>query len=322
MGQPVYRVYFRRKGGSTWGPANVLLVTGKDELERILGRKTPIAVAWEKAKLYSCSACDRRGPWDKGWSARGRWEGGQYTDVEVACSRECIERLGPHEDRRHWHDWEPLSPTERAKRKTVGMSESDRAALTRARRTVPLPRRPKNAERPCGWCTKEITGPYAHLRSWHPDCKRIWLLHYDRDAQARFLIDRDGYDCWDCRRGGRWWRLDLVVPRFAWQGRPHCMPGPKTEAQWQEKFPFAGQKVNGVIVGIFSAIEWRPHCGSLEVDHEIPLWSIWHLPDDERRRFYGPENIRLRCNTCHKDKSKREAAERAALRTKGPVELT
>jgi 5-methylcytosine-specific restriction endonuclease McrA len=76
-----------------------------------------------------------------------------------------------------------------------------------------------------------------------------------------------------------------------------------------------------VIVGLYSKVEYRRRCGELEVDHEIPLWKIWHLPDDERRPYYGPDNLRLRCKTCHKAKSKREAAERASLKTRGPVDL-
>jgi 5-methylcytosine-specific restriction endonuclease McrA len=56
---------------------------------------------------------------------------------------------------------------------------------------------------------------------------------------------------------------------------------------------------------------------ALEVDHKIPLWSIAHLPDEERRRFFGPENLWLLCPRDHKAKSKREAAERADIRCGG-----
>jgi 5-methylcytosine-specific restriction endonuclease McrA len=53
---------------------------------------------------------------------------------------------------------------------------------------------------------------------------------------------------------------------------------------------------------------------ALEVDHKVPLWSVAHLPPDERRPFFGPGNIWLLCPRCHKDKSRREAAERAAMK--------
>lgn len=55
-----------------------------------------------------------------------------------------------------------------------------------------------------------------------------------------------------------------------------------------------------------------------EVDHRIPLWSVRDLPDEERRPYYGPDNLWLLAPTCHAAKTKREAAERAALRRTGP----
>ena len=301
-------------------PHVVAELGARESLERILGRKTPIAVAWEKAKLHKCAGCGRRGPWEKGWAWSGSWRTMDEIDVTaISCSIDCrtkLPKIG-----RGWISYEPLRARERARRQTVAMDERERSALTRARRTVPLPECPNDGKRRCAWCTEEIIHKRAWQMSWHPECKRIWLLHYDRNAQTDFLIDRDGFDCWDCRRGGRWWREDLVLARFAWEALPDCAPRPKTEAQWQERYPHAGLKIDGVIVGLYSRVRWRPHCGGLEVDHEIPLWKIWHLPDDERKPYYGPENIRLRCNACHKAKSKREAAERAALRTKGPVDL-
>lgn len=54
-------------------------------------------------------------------------------------------------------------------------------------------------------------------------------------------------------------------------------------------------------------------CG-LEVDHRIPLWLVAHLPDDLRRRFYGPDNLWLLCSRHHAEKTAAEAAIRAAIR--------
>lgn len=321
MNRPIYRVYFRRK--AAW-PADIpiLLVGGKQELERILSRKTPIAVAWEKAKLHTCTSCGRRGPWDKGWSARGPWRAiDQGGAIDIACSSECREKIGTAEGL-HWHWWEPLSSAERARRQEVGMSETDRSALTRARRTVPLPEPWKGAGW-CRWCGEKIEHKRAKQMNWHPSCKRIWLLHYDRDVQAAFLVERDGNDCWDCRRGGRWVRVDLVLARFKWEAWPHCLPPSRREFGDDGRYSdnLAERKVDGVIVGLYTRVEYRRACGGLEVDHEIPLWRIWHLPDNERRPYYGPKNLRLRCQDCHKAKSKREAAERATERKAGPVNL-
>jgi hypothetical protein len=53
----------------------------------------------------------------------------------------------------------------------------------------------------------------------------------------------------------------------------------------------------------------------LEVDHKVPLWSVDQtLPLEQLRFYYGPGNLWLLCPACHKAKTKREAAERAAQR--------
>lgn len=316
----IYRVYFRRRPNQSWPAENVMLVAGKRELDRILGRKTPIAIAWEKAKLHTCG-CGRCGPWDKGWCWFGSWSAIESGEpIEIACSEACRRRMSAAGERKWWSPHEPLRARDRAKRQTVGMSETERAALTRERRSVPLPGLPKDGKRRCRWCTGEITGRYAHLRSWHEDCKDVWLLHSDRDVQARFLADRDGHDCWDCRQGGRWWLVDTIALKFGWELVPRCLQS--WPIDWDARCPDSRKKIDGVIVGLVCQVEYRPHCGPLEVDHEIPLWKVWHLPEDERRPFYGPKNLRLRCQPCHKEKSKREAAERAQLKAKGPAELT
>jgi 5-methylcytosine-specific restriction endonuclease McrA len=54
-----------------------------------------------------------------------------------------------------------------------------------------------------------------------------------------------------------------------------------------------------------------------EVDHRVPLWSVAHLPDDERRPYFGPDNLWLLCREHHAAKTKREAADRAQLRRSG-----
>lgn len=60
-------------------------------------------------------------------------------------------------------------------------------------------------------------------------------------------------------------------------------------------------------------------CGKpgTDMDHRVPLWSVRHLPDDERRPYYGPANLQWLAWDCHKAKSAREAAERAALKREG-----
>jgi hypothetical protein len=67
--------------------------------------------------------------------------------------------------------------------------------------------------------------------------------------------------------------------------------------------------------------EGCPGVGS-ELDHRVPLWKVRHLPLEERRPYYGPDNIWLLSWVCHAAKTKREAAERAALKRAGPDEGT
>lgn len=60
----------------------------------------------------------------------------------------------------------------------------------------------------------------------------------------------------------------------------------------------------------FGPGNWEPDAVVLEVDHDTPLWSVKHLPDMERRRYFLMENLKLRCAACHKAKSARETRER------------
>lgn len=61
-----------------------------------------------------------------------------------------------------------------------------------------------------------------------------------------------------------------------------------------------------------------PDLVALEVDHRRPLWS---LTDDERDDldWWLLGNLQLLCPDCHKAKTKREAADRAALRRGDPL---
>jgi 5-methylcytosine-specific restriction endonuclease McrA len=53
-----------------------------------------------------------------------------------------------------------------------------------------------------------------------------------------------------------------------------------------------------------------------DADHKIPLWSIQDSPTllENRSAYWGLQNLQTLCGTCHKDKCKEEAAQRAAIR--------
>lgn len=52
---------------------------------------------------------------------------------------------------------------------------------------------------------------------------------------------------------------------------------------------------------------------SREIDHIVPLWSVDRKAEGALR-FWGPVNLQVLCVPCHKAKSAREAAERAAIK--------
>lgn len=60
-----------------------------------------------------------------------------------------------------------------------------------------------------------------------------------------------------------------------------------------------------------------PACRPLEVDHRVPLWKVAHLPPDQRRPYFGPQNLWLLGQPHHKLKTRLEAAERAQARREG-----
>ncbi len=49
-----------------------------------------------------------------------------------------------------------------------------------------------------------------------------------------------------------------------------------------------------------------------EIEHFVPLWKVAHLPDEQRAKYFMPENERLYAPLCQqKKKNADEAAERA-----------
>lgn len=51
--------------------------------------------------------------------------------------------------------------------------------------------------------------------------------------------------------------------------------------------------------------------GPFDVDHDIELWKIQHMPAIARVWYFGPENLKLRAKRCHAIKSGRGRSEEA-----------
>jgi hypothetical protein len=170
----------------------------------------------------------------------------------------------------------------------------------------------------CKWgCGKPVPKPAIY---WHKECFEEYALHTRLDAQFRFLVQRDGERCamvgcgatpakWvygpvysitanHVRRGFRADRADMIELAATLWDRPDKPWSELTEDETR--------------IGEQQSLDYRT--SALEVDHKVPLWQVADLPPDERRVYFGPTNLWLLCPACHKAKTKREAAERAALR--------
>ena len=163
-------------------------------------------------------------------------------------------------------------------------------------RDFPMPRHPRPNDGPwCRWCGDPITTASRGRinRSWHdgradePHCLYDYYLHTRRREQRAFLVERDGEHCWDCgAEPMRWLNQGEVTVIIEWNRLPE-------------------------IGGNYTRVEL---VSALEVEHSTPLWAVAHLPDDERRPYFGPMNLRLRCPSCHAVKSAKEARDRAHVK--------
>lgn len=154
-------------------------------------------------------------------------------------------------------------------------------------RTFPKRRHDNRGDGWCTWCGLAVAKP---RRTWHEECFRRYQLHTDPLVQRDHVARRDGERCWDCG----------------------CLP-----MHWKKGANAVGcTRIGGPpeYVGPYCTLE---RAYALELEHDVPLWKVWGLPARRRRWYFGPWNLRLRCPDCHKAKSKRESAERAAARRAG-----
>lgn len=167
----------------------------------------------------------------------------------------------------------------------------------------------------CKWgCGRPVLKPAIY---WHRECFDEYCLFTRSEVQKRFLIERDGARCADCGDVPLKWLAGQVMTMSVNPDHQLYWGTPEEQAEWRDRL---WTRPEGRWIDLTpeeratgEQQDIRRVC-ALEVDHRVPLWSVAHLPDDERRRYFGPENLWLLCPRDHKAKSKREAAERAEAR--------
>ena len=148
-------------------------------------------------------------------------------------------------------------------------------------RTFPMPVWPNKGKGWCRWCGESVQKPAL---TWHKACLTQYQLHTMPPVQIAFVRDRDGPTCWDCKGAREKW------------------------SRGGDTFRYPG---DGTHVGHYCPIRL---VSALELEHDTPLWKTTHLPPEDRRRYFGPENLRLRCPVCHKAKTAKECADRAKVK--------
>lgn len=134
-------------------------------------------------------------------------------------------------------------------------------------------------------------------REEEANCSFEFRLHTRREVQFEFVSERDGLKCWDCGEAPEKW---LRSPETFIGGRP----GGETPSHRNPQMIL----VHGTRYTPVTRVT------ALELEHATPLWAVAHLPPEERRFYFGPENQRLRCPGCHGKKTKAEARDRAHMK--------
>ncbi len=306
-----YRVHFRK---------GERLVHGNAELERVKARKAPKVVLVELAKIHECSVCEKREAWTDSWI----WYG-SYQDledgkpIEKFCSELCKEReamrTAPVPDKAvptllsEYQQHTRISAHEPNAFVPGAWLKLDAARAAANPRKYPEETFENQGAGWCRWCGEEILetkgknkGKRSKRRNWCHGHYYEYQLRTQSAVQMSYVADRDGLQCAICKGGWKYSAGEYAV-------------GTASPEYWgDEAWPDARKTIDGVQVGRVSFIRMVSNDGKLEVDHIAPLWAVAHLPDYIRREFFGPDNLWLLCDPCHKAKSKREAADRAAGR--------
>ena len=135
-------------------------------------------------------------------------------------------------------------------------------------------------QRVCRLCARP--GLPDNRYTWHPRCAAIIKPAIFPSSAIRWLLRRQRGTCATC---------DTPLGTLDKDGR-------WTQYVWKEDGHWSG--------------DFYP---ALEVDHKVPLWKVAEMPRERRTiRWWLPGNLQGLCVPCHRAKTKREAAERAACR--------
>lgn len=194
-------------------------------------------------------------------------------------------------------------------------------------RKVPFPTWPNKGKSWCVWCGERIyvdagkkgSGSPNMRARWHKACVHDYNLHSRLETQFDHVARRDGLKCsWEgCGASPQRWhnlgestiRHIREVPSFKHLGPLGSEEHQEAIRAWYHDNPLPR----------YTEIERRT---ALELDHRVALWKVQDLPDDQRRPYFGPRNLWLLCPAHHKLKTKREAAERAAIKRKAAHALS
>ncbi len=151
----------------------------------------------------------------------------------------------------------------------------------------------------CGWCGEPILeGQRKRPASatWHLECLDEYKLITDTDVQRQHLFWRSLGCCEAC--GLEVARCEVKRQLTAWE-----------DSGIHERRR-DGVNADGPVSWV--RFDWRKE---FHADHVTPLWSLPKLLTREQvRHFWGPGNLQALCLDCHREKTRREAGERAKLR--------
>lgn len=179
-------------------------------------------------------------------------------------------------------DYWSREPTAEDKARWAAYTEKrERQRASRAKREVVIGRQGTGY---CRWCAKPIIGTKGKYLG-KPDPRRSWC----RDANGHSPCLHQ-------------WNLHS-----------------RSEVQFNWLVDEHGERCNGCRVEkpmrVIMIGSYEDSASDLQVDHIEPLWLVaLTVPPEDRRRYFGPENLQLLCGKCHKSKTRREAAERAQMK--------